>query len=451
MKPKTSAKSSDAKTTAEELISRLYEDILQEHCVVFVGAGSTTERHYWRTEPSFYQEIKAKANFPGTDPPPSFPELMEYFCNRMDGGRHNRLIREAVARIERFAVPGEDHNLATMFGDELAEIPYFNRFVTTNWDPFLERSLEVMIPTVEDRDLAFWDDRKRQVLKIHGCITRPYSIVATTTDYEGCIRDNPLIFNKLKDLMATKTFLFVGYSLRDSDFQFIWDGIVKSLGRFTKLAYAIDPNARPDSLRYWKSRGIELFATTDVMFVRRLRARLEKENLLPAESFLGFLHQERGRIANVHIRMDQQSSGGLASAMYQDGLLHALGNILTSTALGAKKIETFESDLAEARKMLAKMHRRKDPIEIAYWTGRTEILGRFLARSKQKIPTFIHPFRFKPSQKFVKGWDHLVERPPAFTLPPPACYPHYCHQDKSKLRTGVHQVSVSQRAKEICH
>jgi hypothetical protein len=406
MKPKTSNKRPDAKTTAEKLISRLYDDILQGHCVVFVGAGSTTERHYWRTEPSFYQEIKIKANFPPTDPPPPFPELMEYFCSQMDGGRHNRLIREAVARIERFAVPGEDHNLATMFGNELAEIPYFNRFVTTNWDPFLERSLEVMIPTVEDRDLAFWDDRKRQVLKIHGCITRPYSIVATTTDYERCIRDNPLIFNKLKDLMATKTFLFVGYSLRDSDFQFIWDGIVKSLGRFTKLAYAIDPNASPENAVHWKSRGIELFETTDVMFVRRLRVRLEKEDLIPAESLLEFLHRERARIANIHVRLNQDSSGGMASAMYQDGLLHALGNILTYTALGAKKLETFEGELAEARKMLAKMRRSNNAIEMAYWTGRTEILSRFLARSRQKIPTFIHPFSLKPSQKFVKGGIH---------------------------------------------
>ena len=44
------------------------------------------------------------------------------------------------------------------------------------------------------------------------------------------------IFNKLKDLMATKTFIFVGYSLRDSDFREVWEGITKSLGRFAKLA-----------------------------------------------------------------------------------------------------------------------------------------------------------------------------------------------------------------------
>src|SRR6266404_2713327 len=404
MTPKHSSDDSDGiELVTEKLVSRLYEDIMQERCVVFVGAGCTTERRYARSEPSFYEEIKVKSKFPSGAPSPSFPELMEYFCKNLDGGRHNRLIREAVARIERFAVPGEDHRYATMFGDELTEIAYFNRFVTTNWDPFLERSLEVMIPVVEDRDLAFWDDRKRQVLKIHGCITRPYSIVATSNDYENCLKRNPLIFNKLQDLMATKTFLFCGYSLRDSDFQSIWDGIVKSLGRFTKLAYAIDPSASSDSVAHWKGRGIELFQTTDVMFVRQLRSRLEEEDLIPAESLLEFLHRERGRIVKIHIRVDQRLSGGLASAMYQDGLLHALGDVLTSTALGAKKIETFENDLAEARKMLAKMHRRNDPIEISYWTGRTEILSRFLSRSKQKIPAFIHPFRFKPSQKFIKG------------------------------------------------
>jgi len=162
---------------ATELVSRLYDDVLHESCAVFVGSGCTTEGRGWHSQ-TFYEEIKEKCHFPAKVTPPPFPDLMEYFCRQMDGGRHNRLIREAVSRIEQFSVPGEENVFATMFSDELAAIPYFDRFVTTNWDPFLERSLEILIPMVEDRDVAFWDDRKRQVLKIHGCITRPYSIVA---------------------------------------------------------------------------------------------------------------------------------------------------------------------------------------------------------------------------------------------------------------------------------
>src|SRR5260370_35644030 len=120
---------------------------------------------------------------------------MQYFCSQSDGGHHNRLIREALSRIEGFCLRGEDNYLAAMATDAFAEIPYFNRFVTTNCDPFLERSLDVLVPMVEDRDLAFWDDRQRQVLKIHGCITRPYSIVATQSDYDDCMSKNPVVFN----------------------------------------------------------------------------------------------------------------------------------------------------------------------------------------------------------------------------------------------------------------
>ena len=328
---------------------------------------------------------------------------MEYFCKHLDGGRHNRLIREALVRIERFSVPGDDNTFATMFGEELAEIPYFSRFVTTNWDPFLERSLEILISMVEDRDLAFWDDRKRQVLKIHGCISRPYSIVATKTDYDNCVGQNPLIFNKLKDLMATKTFVFVGYSLRDSDFREVWEAITKQLGHFAKLAYAVDPYASAEDVEYWKDRGIQIFATNDLAFVRELRSRLEREGLIGSRRLLAFLHRERSRIAKAHVRLRQTSDGGLASAMYQDGLLHALDNVLTSTRLGTRKKESFDQDLAEAGDTLRMMWDKEDAIEVAYWSGRLVATQAFCSGKAERIPSYIHPYRLRPSKKFVRG------------------------------------------------
>jgi hypothetical protein len=321
----------------------------------------------------------------------------------MDEGHHNRLIREAVSRIERFSVPGEENTFATMFADELAEIPYFNRFVTTNWDPFLERSLEILIPMVEDRDVAFWDDRKRQVLKVHGCITRPYSIVATKTDYDKCLKRNPLIFNKLKDLMATKTFIIIGYSLRDQDFRQVWEGITRSLGRFAKLAYAVDPGAPDEDVAYWKPKGIQIFKTSDLAFVRELRTRLEKDNLVPSQSLLDFLHRERRRITSIHVRLAQTSDGAMASAMYQDGLLHGLGDALASSRLGTKRKDSFEADLVEAERVVEKMWQRKNAIEVAYWSGRREAIRAFCARKTKKILTYIHPYRLTPTAKLVRG------------------------------------------------
>jgi SIR2-like domain len=399
---KATAKAIEAsEESAKKLLSRIYGDILRQGCVVFVGAGSTTEgrRHDGET---FYQRIREIAQV--SEESLSFPELMQYFCDQMDGGHHNRLIREALSRLETFCIRGsEDSYFASMFTDSLAEIPYFNRFVTTNWDPFLERSLDVLVPMVEDRDLAFWDDDKRQVLKIHGCITRPYSIVATQSDYDTCARRNPLIFNKMKDLMATKTFLFVGYSMRDPDFQKVWDSIDSALGRFANLAYAVDPNASADQVALWRKRGIEIFRCRDLEFARTLRARLEKEDLIPSEKLLKFLQRERDRIVSIHIRNNQTSDGKFSSAMYQDGLLHQLSSILISTALGTKKKVDFENDYGKKLNHLNKMRRRKDLIEIAYWSGRVEVLRRFNNRQKSPIPAFFHPYRMHPTQKLIKG------------------------------------------------
>jgi hypothetical protein len=316
---------------------------------------------------------------------------MEYFCNKLDGGHHNRLIR------------GDHNRIATMASGLIAEIPYFNRLVTTNWDPFIERDLDVLVPIVEDRDLAFWDDKKRQVLKIHGCITRPYSLVATQSDYEACLTRNPLIFNKLKDLMATKTFLFMGYSMRDEDFQDVWGTITGSLGRFGKLGYAIDPNLTNEAADLWRARGIEIFKTSDLLFLRSLRDKLEKAGLVPSKKFLDSLSDQRQRIASIHLKMDQKTNGGMASSMYQDGLMHELDDAVLTSVLGIRRKEDHEKELNRTADIVKQAWKSGDIFEIAYWTGRQQVLEHFCERGDSPIPRYFHPRKMIPIQRFVKG------------------------------------------------
>jgi len=386
----------------ESFVSRIYDDVLHGACVIFVGAGSSTEKTELRQK-TFYDTIKEKSGFVESSSPAPFPIVMQHFCDKVDGGRHNRLIREAIERIEYFCAEGEANDSATMFSRYIAGIPYLNRFVTTNWDPFLERALDVLVPMVDDRDIAFWDESKRQVLKIHGCITRPYSIVATQSDYDACMSRNVVIFNKLKDLMATKTFIFVGYSMRDADFQDVWSGITSALGHFTKLAYAVDRHATPETQSFWKERGIELVKTSDIAFVRTLRDKLVEQGMMPSDDYLDFLRRSRKGIASTHLSMGQETVGKFASAMYQDGLLHALDDILISSALGTKKKEDFDKDLLFASEHLREMYQRQDAVEIAYWAGRWEIVSRFAKRVATPIPRYFHPVRVVAVNKLVKG------------------------------------------------
>src|SRR5205823_8181282 len=113
------------------------------------------------SKPTLYETIHQACCLSGNEMP-LFPDLMQYYCVNVDGGHRNRLTRLIIERIERFSAPGEINRFATIFHDLLATIPFLDRFVTSNWDPFLERSLNVLLPMVENKDLAFWDDSKRQ-------------------------------------------------------------------------------------------------------------------------------------------------------------------------------------------------------------------------------------------------------------------------------------------------
>jgi hypothetical protein len=351
------------------------------------------------------------------DQPQTFPDLMEAFCEERDGGRHNLLIREAISYLEPFLLPGPSNRVASEFGKSLAAIPFFKTVVTTNWDPLLERALDVLVPITEDRDLAFWDDRKKQVLKIHGCITRPHSIVATRGDYEACVGANPLVFNKLRDLMATKTFLFTGYSLKDLDFRGIWSSITGILGQFSKLAYALDPHASDEDIGYWGERGIHIFRLDAVQFLHELRKHLAKSGLIPSETQISFLMRERQRIVQVHLRNRQDSDGALISAMYQDGLIHELDEILDSVQLGTRKVSDFENELGFILNCLKAAQRSSDPIEIAYYAGRYTAISAYFETNKSQIPTYFHPYRLEPLTKFVIGsrWNRRPHRVPKST------------------------------------
>jgi len=380
----------------------LYEELLNEECVIFAGAGISTESGPY-SKPNFYEIIKSKCKYPKSKRDPSFPDLMEYFCDHIDGGQRNRLIKEIISRIEIFNSPGEINNMTTMFHHSLAEIPYFKRIVTTNWDTFFETSLNILVPMVEDRDIAFWDDKKRQVLKIHGCVTRPYTLVATIDDYEACINRNSLIFNKLRDLMASKTFIFIGYSMDDSDFQIIVDEITMSLGKLRKLAYIYDPYASDEKILFWQSKGFVVQKTYGIALLRKIREKLQEDGYLPSEEYLFFLSNEQDRIIDIHVNLNQdESAGAFATSMYQDGLLHMLSTVLSGTSLGNSK-ENFIKNLSEVENTLNRYLKEANLVEIAYWSGQYEIINRYCSRNKRKIPAYFHPNKLIPTHKYIKG------------------------------------------------
>lgn len=378
----------------------LMRDIQDNCCVLFLGAGISTEGTYHNR--TFFEYIKESCEYPESSSTASFPDVMQYYCEKMDGGRKNRLVREIAYWIERFTAEGEPNRFATAFYREIARVPYFQTFVTTNWDPFCERVMNILLPMVEDRDIPFWEDKKRQVLKIHGCITRPQTIVATRADYDTLMNDRTrgALFTKLRDLMATKAFVFVGYSISDPDFQQIYDEAISNLGDFRRGSWVVDPSTDAKRTDEWKARGIRIIPAKGMAFAYQLTERLESAGLIISSSQIEHFSTQLDRIIRIHHQTvsKQETAGGMASSMYQDGLSHSIEEITVGARAGTSLVD-FRSKLSDYEKRLQQERDAKTPraVEIAYWAGRVEPLKALTSGEMGDIRTYLHPYKLEPT------------------------------------------------------
>jgi hypothetical protein len=157
----------------------------------------------------------------------------QFYENR--NGRH-ALVSHLRDRLDTTGIePTENHDL-------LARLP-INIVFTTNFDDLLGRayrkagrSVNVVVGATE---LPFWDESRVNLVKLHGTCDRPDSFIITERDYNTIYRSNALIVQQLNALLATKTFLFIGYSVSDPDFNQIYDQLSIDLGRHQRRPYLV--------------------------------------------------------------------------------------------------------------------------------------------------------------------------------------------------------------------
>lgn len=305
--------------------------------VVFAGAGISTESPVV-VEQNFYvlvllevlewdEELTASG-------PPTFPQLMTAYEGRK--GRHAllRRIKKHLDYVRSF--PTIDAQ-AGAFHTELSTIYTITDIVTTNWDDYFERDARAQ-PFVTEADWPYRKTSRRRVFKIHGSVSNPGSIVATEDDYERCYRElnEGLVGASLKELLATKTVVFVGYSLRDSDFVALYDLMKKRMGDLLPRAYVVtlDENEPPDV-----ARDMHIIHTGGVRFLQELKAILPESCFVPDERFdhIPLMRELLSRIHTEHLVNKGEMSEDpamLVCACYQDGLLDALDYIEANKGSG---------------------------------------------------------------------------------------------------------------------
>lgn len=248
-----------------EIPEGLAEAAHRGQIVIFAGAGISTE------VPTVFPDtvLDIAASKLGIEEPESFPETLQAFQDRFGRAALVRMIKSKFDYIDSFRRLRWD---ARKFHRELATMPYLRDVVTTNWDTYFEEDCGAT-PFVSGEDIALWDMPGRRVLKVHGSIANLASVVATESDYAKRLSDlgANVMGGLLRQMLATRTVIFIGYSLRDWNFQRLYSSLQADMADFAPRAYVVTPFGDE---RQVPDFGLTVIRTSGIRFLKDLKAQM---------------------------------------------------------------------------------------------------------------------------------------------------------------------------------
>lgn len=137
--------------------------------------------------------------------------------------------------------------LSTETHKVISQIPHFRNIITTNYDSLFESvygsgKLNVIF---SDNHTPYIDTKKVNLFKIHGDLSNPDSIIITESDYNNFFSkdtEQNTIWSVIKGIIATKSILFIGYSLEDTNVEVVFNKIREKIGENGKECYFVAPN-----------------------------------------------------------------------------------------------------------------------------------------------------------------------------------------------------------------
>lgn len=246
---------------------QLVDALKEGRLVLFVGAGLSAQAGL-PTGPalagSLRNELERVLDRPATHGlnDASLTDLADYFEQRADLGR-----APLIRLLEQQLGPRPGAAVARVH-QVVARLPW-KYVITTNFDSLLERAFEAAgqpyRKLVLDTSVALGTPDRLTLLKLHGDLDVPESLIIARRDYDDFQRKYPNMSRSLSFVAQQYVFLFAGYGLTDPDFQQIWSMVHLDLGRIAWPSFALTKAGTmpPWQAGYWKDRRVSLVELED--------------------------------------------------------------------------------------------------------------------------------------------------------------------------------------------
>lgn len=280
----------------------LFELIRKEEMIIWAGAGMSLYAGYpsgKRLAEILVENLTSKEK-EGIDTNIPLPELAEEFY-RLKGNNKNSLLQ---ILNETFLKKSE----STYTHDRLSIIPHFRTIITTNYDSLFEDSYGQKAQKIyKTTHIPYINNKKIQIFKVHGDLSEPESVILTKSDYNNFFKeneDNGTFWSVIRERLATKAVLFIGYSLEDPNVSIIFDRITDSLGENRKECFLVAPKLPQHKVNNLLKKGIHYIDSTAEEIISELLSHLKEHIISDIESGKTSSDTFRHFLANIDLLPD---------------------------------------------------------------------------------------------------------------------------------------------------
>lgn len=187
-------------------------------------------------------------------------QILEYF----------RLIKGGMAPLTNWMYaemrPPDEALRSSRVHSALAKLEHCPVYYTTNYDDFLERSLQLegrRVRVVANEAMLSERNPGTEVIKFHGDFSHPDEMVLSESQYEERLSLISVMDLRFQADMLGRALLFLGYSFRDANVAYIFHLAQRRLNRLPgtpdgRRAYIAVPEPSKFELQLFRARNIEV-------------------------------------------------------------------------------------------------------------------------------------------------------------------------------------------------